>query len=252
MKKPSRPNLSDRPGRHPHRPRSVDMQLVTRSRVTPFSRSVNAIPSESVKHVNFRNVTRSALISLGANIAGRWGSPLRSLQSAVRVLGSCGLKLERASGLYQTVPLGQYRQPLYLNAVVLVKSAYSSAALLRLLKKIELRAGRRTGALWGPRPLDLDIVDHGGRVAGWPLRHRVRGQIVLPHPEAHRRAFVLVPLLDVAPRWHHSTLHQAARTLLTKLTPRGPLIRRVLDSDWISCDEHALNGLKAGINRPGE
>src|SRR5918999_466461 len=243
MRKPRPPNVSERPGRHPRGPRSVDVQLVAGSGATPFGRSVKATPSESVKHVNFRNATRSALISLGANIAGRWGAPLRSLQSAVRALANCGLKLERASGLYQTVPLGQYRQPLYLNAVVLVKSPYSSAALLRLLKKIERRAGRRTGAVWGPRPLDLDIVDHGGRVEGWPPRHRVRGQIVLPHPEAHRRAFVLVPMLDVAPRWHHSALHQSARVLLTKLTPRGPLVRRVLDSDWISCDEHPLNGL---------
>jgi 2-amino-4-hydroxy-6-hydroxymethyldihydropteridine diphosphokinase len=240
MKKPSPPNLHDRPGRHPHVPFAADMQPATGWRATQFGGSVKAIPRESVQHVNSRNATRSALISLGANIAGRWGAPLRSLQSAVRALANCSLKLERASGLYQTVPLGQYRQPLYLNAVVLVKSAYSSAALLRLLKKIELRAGRRTGVVWGPRPLDLDIVDHGGRVEGWPLGRRVRGQIVLPHPEAHRRAFVLVPLLDVAPRWHHSALHQSARTLLTKLTPRRRMVRRVLDSDWISCDEQPI------------
>jgi 2-amino-4-hydroxy-6-hydroxymethyldihydropteridine diphosphokinase len=238
MKKPSPPNLYDRPGRHPHVPFVADMRPAPECRATQFGACVKAIPSESVKHVNFRNATRSALISLGANIAGRWGAPLRSLQFAVRALSNCSLKLERASGLYQTVPLGQYRQPLYLNAVVLVKSAYSSAALLRLLKKIELRAGRRTGVVGGPRPLDLDIVDHGGRVAGWPLRRRVRGQIVLPHPEAHLRAFVLVPLLDVAPRWYHSALHKSARALLTKLAPRRRMVRRVLDSDWISCDEH--------------
>ena len=147
-----------------------------------------------------------------------------------------GLKLENASSLYQTAPLGQYRQPPYLNAVVLVKSGYSSAALLRVLKKIESLAGRQTGAVWGPRPLDLDIVDQGGRVAGWPLRRRLRGQIVLPHPEAHRRAFVLFPLLDVAPHWYHPALQQAAKTLLAKLPSAHRSVRRLLDSRWISCD----------------
>jgi 2-amino-4-hydroxy-6-hydroxymethyldihydropteridine diphosphokinase len=251
MKKPSPPNLPQQPGRHPHYLSAVDMQLLARPRVMPFGRSGVAIPGESVKHVDVRSATRSTLISLGANIAGRWGPPLRSLQCAVRALANHGLKLERASGLYLTAPLGQYRQPLYLNAVVLVKSIYSSAALLRLLKKIELMAGRRTTAVGGPRPLDLDLVDHGGRVQGWPARRRIRGQVVVPHPEAHRRAFVLVPLLDVAPHWHHPALRRSARALLAKLPPRGRLVRRLLDSGWISCDEHLAKKGKAGTHRPG-
>jgi 2-amino-4-hydroxy-6-hydroxymethyldihydropteridine diphosphokinase len=240
MNKQSPPGLADEPRRDPHAlyHSAVDQQLLTRPHAMTFGGSVKGIPSKSVKHVNFRRASRATLISLGANIAGRWGPALRSLQCAVRTLTSRGLKLDRASGLYQTAPLGQYRQPLYLNAVVLVKSVYSSAALLRELKKIELLAGRRTTARWAPRPLDLDIVDHGGRVHGWPSRRRVRGQIVLPHPEAHRRAFVLVPLLDVAPHWHHPVLRRTAKALLTKLPAWRRLVRRVLDSRWISCDEH--------------
>ena len=253
MKKPSPRDLPDQPHRHPplHYLSAVGTELLTLSCAMPFGGAVKGIPSEFVKHVNFRSATGTTLISLGANIAGRWGPPLRSLQCAVRTLTSRGLKLDRASSLYQTAPLGQYRQPLYLNAVVLVKSAYSSAALLRELKKIEFQAGRRTAVRWTPRPLDLDIVDHGGRVQGWPPRRRVRGQIVLPHPDAHRRAFVLVPLLDVAPHWHHPVLRQSAKALLTKLPPPRRLVRRVLDSQWISCDEHAAQTGKAGTHRPG-
>jgi 2-amino-4-hydroxy-6-hydroxymethyldihydropteridine diphosphokinase len=240
MKKPSPPNLPDQPGRQPPHSFAMDMQPLMPSRTPPIARSAKAIPSESVKHVKFGRATRSTLISLGANIAGRWGPPLRSLQCAVRALTCRGLKLEGASGLYQTAPLGQYRQPHYLNAVVLVKSEHSSAALLRALKKIEHLAGRRTTVGWRPRPLDLDIVDQGGRVQGWPPRRRVRGRIVLPHPEAHRRAFVLVPLLDVAPHWFHPALRRSARTLLMKLPPHGQLVTRILDSRWISCDEHPV------------
>jgi hypothetical protein len=81
-------------------------------------------------------------------------------------------------------------------------------------------------------------VDQGGRVQGWPPKRRIRGQIVLPHPEAHQRAFVLVPLLDVAPHWHHPALRRSAKALLAKLPPRGRMVRRLLDSRWISCDEH--------------
>ena len=95
-------------------------------------------------------------------------------------------------------------QPRYLNAVVLVEAYIAPGALLRLLKRIERRAGGRLGARnGGPRPLDIDILDYGGRRIGRPPRRRQRGRLILPHPEMHRRAFVLVPLLEVAPAWRH-------------------------------------------------
>jgi len=179
----------------------------------------------------------TVLVSLGANLPGEWGNPIRSLRRAIAEMQMLPISVERVSALYETEPIGGRWQAHYLNAVILAKTNVSPAALLRILKQLERLAGRRLGVRWGPRPLDLDIIDFGGRRIGWPPRVRRRGQIVLPHPEAHRRAFVLVPLLDVAPHWRHPVLGDSARTMLAGLRPQCRGVRRVLDSGWFLCDE---------------
>jgi 2-amino-4-hydroxy-6-hydroxymethyldihydropteridine diphosphokinase len=125
----------------------------------------------------------------------------------------------RASRVFSTAPQGPGLQVRYLNAVALVAAPLPPAALLRLLKRIERDAGRRSGPKWGPRPLDLDILDYGGWRIGWPPRRRQRGQLILPHPEMDARAFVLVPLLEVAPHWRHPVLGLGVRALLARLAP---------------------------------
>jgi 2-amino-4-hydroxy-6-hydroxymethyldihydropteridine diphosphokinase len=97
-----------------------------------------------------------------------------------------------------------------------VEAQRAPAWILRLLKRLERRAGRRLGRTWGPRPLDIDILDYGGRRLGWPCRKR-RGGLVIPHPEAHRRAFVLAPLAEIEPQWRHPVLGVTARVLLARL-----------------------------------
>jgi 2-amino-4-hydroxy-6-hydroxymethyldihydropteridine diphosphokinase len=100
--------------------------------------------------------------------------------------------------------------------------------LLRLLKRLERRAGRRVTPPLQPRPLDIDILDLGGRRLNWPARRRVSGQLVLPHPLMHERAFVLIPLMEVAPHWSHPVLGVRARTLLARLGPKAVLgVRRL-------------------------
>jgi 2-amino-4-hydroxy-6-hydroxymethyldihydropteridine diphosphokinase len=177
----------------------------------------------------------ATLISLGANIAGRWGCPLASLRMAALQLGQRGVEVSRVSALYQTEPLGNCWQPHYLNAVILAKVSVPPAVLLRLLKGLEREAGRRTTVRWGPRPLDLDIVDFAGHISGWPPAYP-RSGVIVPHPEMHRRSFVLTPLIDVAPHWQHPVLKTAAKRLLSELRQHRREVRRVLDSQWISCD----------------
>jgi 2-amino-4-hydroxy-6-hydroxymethyldihydropteridine diphosphokinase len=91
--------------------------------------------------------------------------------------------------------------------------------LLRLLKQLERRAGRLTTRTWSQRPLDIDILDYGGRRMGWPVRRRERSRLILPHPELHARAFVLMPLRDVAPHWRHPVLGLQVNRLLAQLAP---------------------------------
>jgi 2-amino-4-hydroxy-6-hydroxymethyldihydropteridine diphosphokinase len=184
------------------------------------------------------------LLALGANLAGPWGSPGEALRRARRELSGAGLRILASSHIYDTAPLGPGRQAPYLNAVLLLQAHVAPGALLRLIKRIERRAGRRLGTRWGPRCLDIDILDYGGRRLAWPQRRRQRGRLVLPHPEMHRRAFVLVPLLEVDPHWRHPALAVAGRTLLARLARTGQRgIRQSLDFAPPACDkagnEHA-------------
>ena len=112
--------------------------------------------------------------------------------------------------------------PEFYNLVVLAHTKLSTGALLRRLKSIERSAGRRVLPRWSARPLDLDLLDRGGRILNWPAPTRPGGPLVLPHPLMHRRGFVIVPLADIAPHWRHPVLGVTAAALLK----RDPGLRR--------------------------
>jgi 2-amino-4-hydroxy-6-hydroxymethyldihydropteridine diphosphokinase len=186
-------------------------------------------------------VVDTLLLALGANQAGAWGPPNETLARARRELSCAGVRILAASRLYDTLPLGPGRQSPYLNAVLICAAHLAPAALLRLMKRLERRAGRRLGAHWGPRCLDIDILDFGGRRLGWPRRRVARlapGRLVLPHPQIDRRAFVLIPLLEVDPHWQHPILSARGRALLARLPPgnrRG--VRRSLAFAASPCEK---------------
>jgi 2-amino-4-hydroxy-6-hydroxymethyldihydropteridine diphosphokinase len=188
----------------------------------------------------------SLILALGANLPGRWGTPREALRRVVQELAEVGLRPMAASRIYATTPIGPGRQAPYLNAVLILESHIAPAALLRLLKRLERCAGRqrwggrRFGPLWGARCLDIDILDYAGRRIGAPSRRRERGGLVLPHPELHRRAFVLVPLVEVAPGWRHPVLGVTGRALLARLDRHKRAgVRQTLDSAAAACDKSA-------------
>lgn len=128
----------------------------------------------------------SAVLSIGANLGDR----LAQLQSAVDGLGAA---VRAVSSVYETEPLGTTEpQNPYLNAVLLVESDVDSAAWLACVRRLEAAAGRVRTSRWGPRTLDVDVI----------VVDQVRSdgpELILPHPRAHERAFVLAPWLDVDP-----------------------------------------------------
>jgi 2-amino-4-hydroxy-6-hydroxymethyldihydropteridine diphosphokinase len=180
--------------------------------------------------------TGGAILALGANISGAWGTPLATLRRLFAELRSAGITIQAVSALYETAPVGLGRQPRILNAVVLASAALPPARLLAVLKRLERQAGRTSRRRSAARTLDIDIIDFGGRVIGWPPARR-RAPLALPHPEAHRRAFVLLPLLDVRPAWWHPALKVPAVQLLRCVPRRPGDVCRKLDSRWISCEE---------------
>lgn len=116
---------------------------------------------------------------------------MANLRKAVARLGSVG-KVVRTSSLYETAPVGGPEQGPFLNAVVILNTGLDPWALLQGLHQIENQAGRTRIMRWGPRTLDLDLIVYDAQSLQTEL-------LTIPHPRAHERAFVLVPLVEVWP-----------------------------------------------------
>lgn len=132
-----------------------------------------------------------AALGLGANL----GDPQAALVDAVAGLSAHpDIEVTAVSGLWDTTPVGGPEQPDYRNAVVLVAAELTPAELLAVAHSLEATAGRVRDVRWGPRTLDVDVLDVEGVVSSDET-------LTLPHPRAHERAFVLVPWAQVAPDW---------------------------------------------------
>lgn len=130
-----------------------------------------------------------AFVALGANI----GEPVRHLRAAVEDMAALpGTAVVARSSLYRSAPVGLVDQPDFINAVVALDTDLEPLALLRALLAVEARHGRVRSVPNAPRTLDLDLLLHGDRQQDEP-------ELILPHPRMHERAFVLLPLLEIAP-----------------------------------------------------
>jgi 2-amino-4-hydroxy-6-hydroxymethyldihydropteridine diphosphokinase len=128
-----------------------------------------------------------AVISLGANV----GDPKANLDLAVGLLREA-TDVIAVSSYLQTKPVGGPEQPDYLNAVAIVESELPAKDLLALLNGIETAMGRTREIHWGPRVIDLDLIQYGGLLVQ-------DEKLTLPHPRAHERRFVLAPWFEIEP-----------------------------------------------------
>ncbi|MFT3808688.1 MAG: 2-amino-4-hydroxy-6-hydroxymethyldihydropteridine diphosphokinase [Micropepsaceae bacterium] len=135
------------------------------------------------------------LIALGANEASRRGPPPETFRAALETLEGMGVKTLQLSRLFTSPAWPDPKDPPFTNAVARVETALPPVELMAALHAVEAGFGRERRVPNAPRPLDLDLIDYAGRVESPP------GGPVLPHPRAAERAFVLAPLLDVAPEW---------------------------------------------------
>ena len=143
-------------------------------------------------------------LGLGSNMGDRQGNLERALD-----LLSQRLKVARVSSIYDTEPVGNIDQPRFLNLVCQVYTRLAPGALLALVKGIESKLGR-TGKSGSPRTIDIDILFYDDQVVETP-------ELTIPHPRLARRAFVLVPLAEIAPGFSHPVSGKIVSELLSRV-----------------------------------
>jgi GTP cyclohydrolase IV len=153
--------------------------------------------------------THRIYLALGANLGDRRGNMAAALQHLHAVM-----EIESVSSIYETVPVGYLDQPLFLNAVCYGKTGLDSEDLLRFVKEIETTIGRKPAFRNGPRPIDIDILFYDDL-------HSTKELLTIPHPRLHERAFVLVPLAEIAPEVIDPVSGKTALELLADISQEG-------------------------------
>lgn len=167
------------------------------------------------------------IISLGSNVTGGHKFSSQTILSAYDLLQSFNIRVLNKSRFYLTEPYGVTDQPAFTNSTVSVQTSYSPYNLLTVIKKIETIAGRKPAKRWAARIIDLDIVDYNGLWLNYVKVHcgdftHYKYKLRLPHPGIAQRPFVLRPIMDIAPFWHHPVTGLTAAQMLKRLPKNTP------------------------------
>ena len=148
----------------------------------------------------------AVVVALGSSLAGEFSSRQVLLEAALNAFPTCGLAVWKVSRWWASAAWPDPTQPGFLNGVALIGTTLSPSETLAALLDLEGRFGRRRTSMNGPRTLDLDLVAHGRTRLDQP-------GLVLPHPRAVERRFVMGPLAEIAPDWRHPVSGRTAARL---------------------------------------
>jgi len=148
-----------------------------------------------------------AFIGIGSNV----GDKIKNCRQAITEIGQCKQnRLVAQSPLYKTAPIGYTQQDWFINCVIEIETSLTVYQLLNRLKDIEISMGRERTRKWGPRIIDLDILFFNDEI--------IQGEgLTIPHPEAQKRAFVLIPLREIAGNYIHPLLNKTITQLVADL-----------------------------------
>lgn len=159
------------------------------------------------------------LIALGANLLSPFGPPRTTLEEALLELQRRNISVLATSNFYESRAWPDPRDPSFINAVAQIDGKRTPCEILALMREIEIMFGRTGAQRNAPRTLDLDLLDYNGLVEAGPP--------ILPHPRLSERAFVLVPLSDIAPDWRHPVSGLSVRTLIAALPPEAAALTKL-------------------------
>lgn len=176
------------------------------------------------------------ILSFGANLPSKAGKPLETLKAAIGELPGRLGTVAGVSGFYRSKAVtlkDQESVPDFVNACALVHSVLSAPEVIETCQQLENAYGRKPAARWSARPLDVDLIAYGDQVlpssgAWWDVVRSadpaaILPEPVVPHPRAHLRGFVMVPLRDIAPYWVHPVINQGVKAMLEEIESSGGL-----------------------------
>ena len=151
------------------------------------------------------------IIGIGGNIKSEDGDhPIKVAMKAIRYLKDYSINITNQSSWYETEPIPKSNQPNFFNCIVFAKTVLNELDVLKSLHEIEYRLGRRRILVNEARVIDLDLIDYSNKI----LRNK---EIIIPHPRAHQRRFVMEPLAELDKNWIHPILKTNIKKILDEL-----------------------------------
>ncbi|MEO1263363.1 MAG: 2-amino-4-hydroxy-6-hydroxymethyldihydropteridine diphosphokinase [Bacteroidota bacterium] len=145
---------------------------------------------------------KKAHLLTGANLGDR----IKTLTEATRLLGERAGQIVKVSSWYETEAWGEVNQPAYINQALEIATTLTMGELLQTTQQIELELGRTERSKWASRLIDIDILFYTHRIIKSP-------SLTIPHPHIHRRNFVLIPMMEIAPRKRHPIFRKTIEEL---------------------------------------
>ena len=164
------------------------------------------------------------LIGLGANLpSNKFGEPEKTLLGIIGYLNNSGIKVLSKARIYKSAPVPISDDPWFFNTVINVQTSLTPCSLMRMLLDTEVKFGRKSSLVNAPRIIDIDLLDYEGLVV--KESSEIFGlDLVLPHPRMDSRAFVMLPLLELAPNWSHPISGLSIQNLIENLDPSQNIV----------------------------
>ena len=155
------------------------------------------------------------IIAIGGNIKSTDGlHPIDVGQKAIKLFEDFFIFVEKKSRWYISDPIPKSDQPKYFNSVIVAKTSLNEFEVLNILHNIECKLGRIRNKVNESRVIDLDLVDYSNKILK-------KNNLIIPHPRAHLRRFVMEPLAEIEPSWTHPILKMNAKQILKKLSKQN-------------------------------